>query len=105
MIDSEGQLAEKVVDEEVMGELQRTGYMTTQHMTLIDSVLTMPGTTVETELLQATSEDQKKVREVNTQCLADLDGQDCTSLSGLETERHEDNVTMGMALRPIRSRP
>ncbi|KAJ5267492.1 hypothetical protein N7478_010477 [Penicillium angulare] len=49
VIDSERQLAGKVVDEEVMGALQRTGYMTPQHMTLIDSVLTMPGKTVEKE--------------------------------------------------------
>lgn len=49
VIDSERQLAGKVVDEEVMGALQRTGYMTPQHMTLIDSVLTMPGTTIEKE--------------------------------------------------------
>jgi hypothetical protein len=49
VIDSERQLSGKVVDEEVMGALQRTGYMTTQHMTLIDSILTMPGTTVTKE--------------------------------------------------------
>lgn len=49
VIDSERQLSGKVVDEEVMEALQRTGYMTPQHMTLIDSVLTMPGTTVEKE--------------------------------------------------------
>ncbi|KAJ9480689.1 hypothetical protein VN97_g12850 [Penicillium thymicola] len=49
VIDSERQLSGKVVDEEVMGALQRTGYMTLQHMTLIDSVLTMPGKTVEKE--------------------------------------------------------
>ncbi|KAJ5820533.1 hypothetical protein N7474_006124 [Penicillium riverlandense] len=49
VIDSERQLAGKVVDEEVIGALQRTGYMATQHMTLIDAVLTMPGTTVEKE--------------------------------------------------------
>lgn len=49
VIDSERQLAGKLVDEEVMGVLQRTGYMTPQHMTLIDTVLTMPGKTVEQE--------------------------------------------------------
>ncbi|KAJ5904727.1 uncharacterized protein N7473_001643 [Penicillium subrubescens] len=49
VIDSERQLSGKVVDEEVMGALQRTGYMTPQHMTLIDSILTMPGTTVTKE--------------------------------------------------------
>lgn len=40
VIDSERQLSGKVVDEEVIGALQRTGYMTRQHMT---------GTTVEKE--------------------------------------------------------
>ncbi|KAI2735701.1 hypothetical protein DTO013E5_8636 [Penicillium roqueforti] len=49
VIDSERQLSGKIVDEEVMGALQRTGYMTPHHMTLIDSVLTLPGTTVEKE--------------------------------------------------------
>ena len=49
VIDSERQLAGKLVDEEVMGALERTGYMTPQHMILIDTVLTMPGSTVEKE--------------------------------------------------------
>ncbi|OAT08575.1 hypothetical protein BDBG_17071 [Blastomyces gilchristii SLH14081] len=49
VINSEQQLAGKVVDKEVMGALQHTGYMTMQHMTLIDSILTMPGTTVKKE--------------------------------------------------------
>lgn len=49
VIDSERQLSEKMVDEEVMGALQRTGYMMPQHMTLIDTVLIMPGKTIEEE--------------------------------------------------------
>ena len=49
VIDSERQLSGKVVDEEVLVALERTGYMTPQHMTLIDTVLTMPGTTIEKE--------------------------------------------------------
>ncbi|CAG7979818.1 unnamed protein product, partial [Penicillium salamii] len=49
VVDSERQLSGKVVDEEVLVELERTGYMTPQHMTLIDTVLTMPGTTIEKE--------------------------------------------------------
>ena len=49
VIDSERQLAGKLVDEEVMGALERTGYMTPQHMMLIDTVLTMPGSTIEKE--------------------------------------------------------
>ncbi|KAJ5776688.1 uncharacterized protein N7511_001699 [Penicillium nucicola] len=49
VIDSERQLSGKMVDEEVKVALESTGYMTPQHMTLIDTVLTMPGTTVEKE--------------------------------------------------------
>lgn len=49
VIDSERQLAGKVVDEEVIGALQQTGYMTPQHMMLIDTILTMPGATIEAE--------------------------------------------------------
>lgn len=49
VIDSERQLTGKLVDEEVMGALERTGYMTPQHMIFIDTVLTMPGSTVEKE--------------------------------------------------------
>ncbi|PYH75799.1 hypothetical protein BO82DRAFT_409090 [Aspergillus uvarum CBS 121591] len=49
VIDSERQLAGKVVDEECMGALERTGYMTPQHIILIDTILTMPGSTVEKE--------------------------------------------------------
>ncbi|KAE8374982.1 hypothetical protein BDV26DRAFT_268992 [Aspergillus bertholletiae] len=49
VIDSERQLSGKLVDEEVMGALERTGYMTPQLMTLIDTILTMPGATIEQE--------------------------------------------------------
>jgi hypothetical protein len=49
VIDSERQLSGKMVDAEVKVALERTGYMTPQHMTLIDTVLTMPGTTTEEE--------------------------------------------------------
>ncbi|KAJ5343508.1 uncharacterized protein N7506_003332 [Penicillium brevicompactum] len=49
VVDSERQLSGKIVDEEVLVALERTGYMTPQHMTLIDTVLTMPGTTIEKE--------------------------------------------------------
>ncbi|CAI7627730.1 unnamed protein product [Penicillium palitans] len=49
VIDSERQLSGKVVDEEVLVALERTGYMTLQYMTLIDTVLTMPGTTIKKE--------------------------------------------------------
>ncbi|KAJ5111736.1 hypothetical protein NUU61_001366 [Penicillium alfredii] len=49
VIDSERQLSGKIVDEEVIDALEHTGYMTPQHMMLIDTVLTMPATTVEKE--------------------------------------------------------
>ncbi|PLB49073.1 hypothetical protein P170DRAFT_357573, partial [Aspergillus steynii IBT 23096] len=49
VIDSERQLSGKLMDEEVMGALERTGYITPQHMLLIDSILTMPSSTVEQE--------------------------------------------------------
>ena len=38
-----------MVDDEVIGALERTGNMTPQHMMLIDTILTMPGDTVEKE--------------------------------------------------------
>lgn len=50
VIDSERQLAGKIVDEEVIGALERTGYMTPQHMMLIDNVLTTLGTTTKAEI-------------------------------------------------------
>ena len=49
MIDSEQQLAGKLVDEEMMGALEQISYMILQHMILIDTVLTMPGSTVKKE--------------------------------------------------------
>ncbi|KAL4958922.1 DUF3435 domain-containing protein [Aspergillus stella-maris] len=49
VIDSERQLAGKLLDGEVKGALERTGYMTPQHMILIDTILTIPGSTVEKE--------------------------------------------------------
>lgn len=49
VVDSERQLSGKVVDKEVLVALERIGYITPQHMILIDTVLTMPGTTIEKE--------------------------------------------------------
>lgn len=49
VIDSERQLSGKMVDEDVKIALENTGYMTPQHMMLIDTVLTMPGKTIEKE--------------------------------------------------------
>ncbi|EQL37995.1 hypothetical protein BDFG_01012 [Blastomyces dermatitidis ATCC 26199] len=49
VIDSQRQLSGKMVDEEVIDVLQRSGYMTPQHLILIDTVLTRPAPTVEAE--------------------------------------------------------
>lgn len=49
VIDSEQQFAGKLVDEEMMDALEWTSYMTPQHMILIDTVLTMPGSTIKKE--------------------------------------------------------
>ncbi|RHZ58146.1 DUF3435 domain-containing protein [Aspergillus thermomutatus] len=49
VIDCERQLAGKFLDDEVKGALERTGYMTPQHMILLDNILSMPGATVEKE--------------------------------------------------------
>jgi hypothetical protein len=49
VIDCERQLAGKFLDDEVKGALERTGYMTPQHMILIDNVLSIPGPTIEKE--------------------------------------------------------
>jgi hypothetical protein len=38
-----------VVDKEVMGALEWIGYITPQYMILINTILTMPGLTVEKE--------------------------------------------------------
>ena len=50
MIDSKQQLTGKAVDEEVMSTLQQSGYMTIQHLTLIDIILPLPGSIIEEEL-------------------------------------------------------
>jgi hypothetical protein len=49
VIDCERQLAGKFLDDEVKGALEQTGYMTPQHMILIDNVLSIPGSTIEKE--------------------------------------------------------
>ncbi|EDN09785.1 predicted protein [Histoplasma mississippiense (nom. inval.)] len=50
VIDSERQLSGKVVDEDVRGALERSGYMTPEQMIMIDAVLTLPPKTPEAEL-------------------------------------------------------
>ena len=49
VVDSERQLSGKVVDEEVLVKLERTGYIIPQYITLIDTILTILGTTIEKE--------------------------------------------------------
>jgi hypothetical protein len=49
VINSKQQLSEKVVDKDVVRALQQTGYITPQHLILINTVLTMPAATVEAE--------------------------------------------------------
>jgi hypothetical protein len=48
IIDNKQQLSRKIVDK-VIRALQRTKYMTPQHITLINNILTMPGTTIKAE--------------------------------------------------------
>lgn len=43
VIDSERQLSGKVVDEEVKSVLERTEFMTSEHFTLVDAIMTLPG--------------------------------------------------------------
>ena len=50
VVDNERQLARKLVDGDVMDALQQSGYMTPQHMMLIDNILMAPGATFEAEL-------------------------------------------------------
>ncbi|CAG8944722.1 unnamed protein product [Penicillium salamii] len=49
VIDSEWQLSGKVIDEEVLVVLEQTGYITLQHITLINTILTMLDTMIEKE--------------------------------------------------------
>lgn len=49
VIDSERQLSGKVVDEDVLTALERTDYMTPEHLLLIDTILTLPAKTIEAE--------------------------------------------------------
>lgn len=49
VIDSKRQLSGKMVDEDIKIALENTGYMTPQHMMLIDTALTMPSKTIEKE--------------------------------------------------------
>jgi hypothetical protein len=49
VIDSERQLSGKVVDEEVLGALERSDYITPEQLNLIDAVLTLPETSIEKE--------------------------------------------------------
>ncbi|KMK57044.1 hypothetical protein Y699_05959 [Aspergillus fumigatus Z5] len=49
VIDLERQLAGKLVDTKVMGALEHKGSMSSQHLMVVDTTLTMPGATLEAE--------------------------------------------------------
>jgi hypothetical protein len=90
VIDSERQLSGKVVDEEVIDALERTGYMTLQHMTLIDTILTMPGTTIEKEY-------QRRIAAINA-VIAFCDAEEGSpSRSRVPQKRSADIVSMPQA--------
>lgn len=81
VIDSERQLAGKIVDEEVIGVLERTGYMSLQHMMLIDTVLAMPGTTIEGEI-------QRRIDAINA-IIAFCDVEEGAPLRPLHSRKRE----------------
>jgi hypothetical protein len=58
VIDSERQLSGKIVDEDVKSALERTEYMTPEHLALIDAILTLPGRTWE-------EEQQRRINAIN----------------------------------------
>ncbi|KAJ6103770.1 hypothetical protein N7486_003992 [Penicillium sp. IBT 16267x] len=96
VIDSERQLAGQVVDEEVMGALQRTGYMTPQHMTLIDSVLTLPGKTVEKET-------ERRIAAINA-VIAVCDAEEGAPSRPLTQKRPADAAVLPTATAPLPKR-
>jgi cell division protein ZapA (FtsZ GTPase activity inhibitor) len=49
VIDSERQLSEKIVDKDVRNILERSDYMTLEHLFLINAILTLPETSLEKE--------------------------------------------------------
>jgi hypothetical protein len=57
--DSAQQLSGKIVDEEVLGVLERSESMTAEHLDLIDAIMTLPETTFKKEL-------QRRIRGINT---------------------------------------
>ena len=50
VVNNKWQLTRKLVDRDVMEALQQSGYMTLQHMVLINNILMAPGATFEAEL-------------------------------------------------------
>ncbi|KAI3032155.1 hypothetical protein CBS147353_919 [Aspergillus niger] len=86
VIDSERQLSGKLVDEEVMCALERTGYMTPQHMLLIDTILTMPGSTVEKEY-------QRRISAINAViAFCDVEEGSPTRRPNVSQKRRADNA-------------
>jgi hypothetical protein len=49
VINCERQLTRKLLDDEVKGALEQTGYITPQHIILLDNILSMPGATIKKE--------------------------------------------------------
>lgn len=90
--DSEQQLAGKIVDEEVIGALQQTGYMTPQHMMLIDTILTSPGVTVE-------AEHQRRIAAINA-VVAFCDVEEGPPISPLQSRKR----LSAKAMIPVRPR-
>lgn len=59
VIDLERQLAGKLVNTRVMGAFEHKSFMPSQHLMLVDAMLTMPGSTLE-------AEHQRRINAINT---------------------------------------
>ncbi|CAG8400598.1 unnamed protein product [Penicillium salamii] len=96
VVDSERQLSGKVVDEEVLVALERTGYMTPQHMTLIDTVLTMPGTTIEKEY-------ERRIAAINA-VIAVCDAEESAPLRSRVTQKRSADAVDILPAAPVPKR-
>ncbi|KAL6233926.1 hypothetical protein BDW75DRAFT_251728, partial [Aspergillus navahoensis] len=83
VIDLEQQLAGKLVDAKVMGALERKGFMPLQQMLMIDTILSLPGTTLEAEY-------KRRIQAINT----------VTAFCGVE-EGHPTRRTTQSCRRPL----
>lgn len=96
VIDSERQLPGKMVDEEFKIALENTGYMTPQHMALIDTVLAMPGATTEKEY-------ERRIAAINAVIAACYAEEDAPSRSRTQ-KRSADPVESSSADDPVPKR-